>query len=124
MELTTNQKGAIAEAEISAAAIRLGLFVLRPTPEGRRYDVVLDVGSQLLRVQCKWGRWNGECVVVRTGTSRLTPGGYVRTTYSADEIDAIAIYCDALNRCFLMPIEELAGQSYLHLRIAPSRNNQ
>ena len=30
----------------------------------------------------------------------------------------------ALNRCFLMPIEELAGQSHLHLRMAPARNNQ
>ena len=80
MDLTTNQKGAIAEAEISAAAIRLGHFVLRPTPEGRRYDIVLDIGPRLLRVQCKWGRLGRDVIVARTSTCRLTPSGYLRTT--------------------------------------------
>jgi PD-(D/E)XK endonuclease len=54
-ELTPSQKGAAAEAEIAAAAIRLDLVVLRPLCDGGRYDLVLDIGNQLLRVQCKWG---------------------------------------------------------------------
>jgi hypothetical protein len=124
MDMTTNEKGALAEAEIFAAAVRLGVVVLRPFPENRRYDLVFDIGGRLARVQCKWGALRSDLVVTRTSTSRHTPRGYVRTTYSPDEIDAIAIWCDPLKQCFLMPIEELAGQSYLHLRIAPSRNNQ
>ena len=122
--MTTNQKGAIAEAELFAAAVRLGVVVLRPFPENRRYDLVFDIDDRLVRVQCKWGALRGDLVVTRTSTSRHTPRGDVRTTYTAEEVDAIAIWCDALKRCFLLPIEELAGQSYLHLRIAPSRNNQ
>jgi hypothetical protein len=46
----------MAEAAITAAAIELGLVVLRPFPEGRRYDLVIDNGARLLRVQCKRGR--------------------------------------------------------------------
>jgi hypothetical protein len=124
VELTTNDKGGIAEAAIVLAAVQLGVVVARPITEGRRYDVVFDIEHRLLRVQCKWGAVRGDLIVTRTSTSRHTPRGYVRTTYSAEEIDAIAIYCHALNRCFLLPIQELAGQSYLHLRLAPARNNQ
>jgi hypothetical protein len=35
-ELTPSQKGAVAEAAITAASIQLGLVVLRPLCEGRR----------------------------------------------------------------------------------------
>jgi hypothetical protein len=38
-------KGAIAEAAITAAAVKLGFVVLRPFPEGRRYDLVIDSRS-------------------------------------------------------------------------------
>jgi hypothetical protein len=45
-------KGAIAEAAITAAAVELGFVVLRPLVEGRRYDLIIDTGPELLRVQC------------------------------------------------------------------------
>lgn len=43
-ELTPSQKGAAAEAEIAAAAIRMRLQVLRPVGEGGRYDLAIDIG--------------------------------------------------------------------------------
>jgi hypothetical protein len=92
--LTPSQKGAIAEAEIAAAATRAGILILRPDAEGRRYDLVFDTGPQLLRVQCKWGSRKSDVIAVRTSTCRHTPlNGYLRTIYSADEIDAFAVYC-------------------------------
>src|SRR5919197_540951 len=45
---STTTKGAIAEAVITAEAVKLGFVVLRPFPEGRRYDVVIDTGPRLL----------------------------------------------------------------------------
>ena len=88
---TTNDKAAIAETAILAEAVKLGIVVLRPLVEGRRYDLVLDLGPQLLRVQCKWGVLRDGVVSSRISTCRHTPRGYVRTTYSAEEIDALAI---------------------------------
>ena len=38
--LTTNQKGAIAEAAITKAAVELGIEVYRPSFEGGRYDLI------------------------------------------------------------------------------------
>jgi hypothetical protein len=85
---------------------------------------VLDVGSLLLRVQCKWAARRGRVVVVYTGTCRLTPSGYVRSTYDAAEIDAIAVYCADTEACYYVPVDEVAGRSVVHLRLAPTANNQ
>ena len=125
-DLSTNDKGAIAECMITAEAVRLGIVVLRPVVEGRRYDLLFDhPDGRLERIQCKWGRLDGEVIAVRTSTSRHTPTrGYVRTTYGADEVDAFAVYCGALDRCFYLPQSVVAGKSYVHLRLGPARNNQ
>jgi len=45
---------------------------------------------------------------VKLSTTRLTPAGYVRTLYTAEQVDAIGVYSAALGRCFLIPIEEVA----------------
>ena len=122
--LTPSRKGAIAETAIAAEATSLGLDVYRPVSEGGRYDLIIDAGA-LLRVQCKWAALAGSAlVVVRIRTSRLTPHGYVNTTYDASEIDGVAAYCAALERCFWLPIEEVAGQSTVHMRLQPARNGQ
>ena len=90
-DLTSNQKGAIAEAEICAAAVRLGIPTFRPVAEHGRCDLVLDYRGRLMRLQCKWGSLEDGVIRVRLRTSRHTPrNGYVRTTYSANEIDAFA----------------------------------
>jgi PD-(D/E)XK nuclease superfamily protein len=49
-------KGAIAEAAISAAAVELGFVVLRPFPEGRRYDLVIDKQCYYLPIETVAGR--------------------------------------------------------------------
>jgi hypothetical protein len=122
--LTPSQKGAAAEAAVTAAAIALGLVVLRPLCTGSRYDLVTDLEPELSRVQCKWTQRLGGVLAVRRNTNRLTPAGYVRTTYTAEEVDAIGVYSAQLRRCFLIPIEELAGGRGVHLRLDPARNNQ
>ena len=122
--LTPTEKGAIAEAKIAAAAVEAGIVVARPLTEGRRYDLIFDLGSKLLRVQCKWAKRHGDVVAVRTRTCRCTPSGYVWTTYAADEVDGIAAYCPDLDDCFYIPIQDVAGKAMTHLRLAPPRNAQ
>jgi PD-(D/E)XK nuclease superfamily protein len=122
--LTPSQKGAIAEAEIAAAATRAGVVVLRPDTDGRRYDLVFDTGPALLRVQCKYANRKGDVIVVYTGTCRLTPSGYKRTTYTRDEVDLIAVFCPDVDECFLIPIRAVEGRHVLHLRLAAAKNNQ
>jgi len=89
MELSSSQKGGLAELKVAAEAADLGFGILRPATEGLRYDLVLDVGGTLLRVQVKWATLKGLVVSIPLRTSRHTPGGYVRTQYSTAEIDGL-----------------------------------
>ena len=123
-DVTTDQKGAIAEACITAAAIKLGVEVYRPVAEGGRCDLILGLEERLLRVQCKWARLHGGVVVVRCKTFRRTKDGYRVTTYTAADVDAIAAYCPDLDRCFLLPIALAANHPAMNLRVVQARNNQ
>src|SRR3954453_876571 len=100
MTMTPGRKGAIAEAAIAAEVTRLGFDVYRPIADGGRYDLIVDTGSRLLRAQCKWAVLQGAVVLVNLRPSRLTPRGYVRTTYDAGEVDGIAAYCEALKTAY------------------------
>ena len=123
--LTSNEKGAIAEAHVTAEAIRLGFVVLRPSTEGRRYDIVVDTGARLWRVQCKWARLEEGVIKAQVGTCYHSPTrGYVRTRYRAREVDALALYCAPLSACLLVPIEDVDGRTTLHLRVEPPLNGQ
>ncbi len=124
VELTPSQKGAAAEAAITAAVIQLGFTVLRPLCEGRRYDLVVDLEPALLRVQCKLARHLDGALAVHLQTNRYTPAGYVSTTYTPAEVDAVAAYSPDFRRSFLIPIAEVAGRRCIHLRLRPARNNQ
>jgi PD-(D/E)XK endonuclease len=89
-DLTPSQKGAVAEAAITAMVIQLGLVVLRPLCEGRRYDLAIDLEPELLRVQCKMARqrrasngpkpmsWHqrSRCFDHATFRDARSPGGY------------------------------------------------
>jgi hypothetical protein len=123
-DLTPSQKGAVAEAAITAMAIQLGLVVLRPMCEGGRYDLAIDLEPELLRVQCKFARRLSGVLSVRLQTSRHTPGGYVRTSYTAAEVDVIAAYSPELHRGFVIPIEEASGRRSIRLRLDTPKNNQ
>jgi PD-(D/E)XK nuclease superfamily protein len=122
--LTPSRKGAIAEAEITAEAARLGMDVYRPVVEGCRCDLILGLGRRLLRIQCKWSRRHGDVIRVMIRTNRHTPNGYVHTKYTADEIDAVMAYCPDLGQCYFLPISMVAGRNCVYLRLAPTKNRQ
>jgi hypothetical protein len=103
-ELTTNQKGAIAE--------------------GGRFDMIFVVGGRLVRVQCKWARLRGNVLSVPCYSSRRAPEGFRHRVYTADEIDALAAYCPDVGHCYFLPIERFPGYRAIQLRVTPSRNNQ
>ncbi len=120
-----NHKGNVAELAIAKEAASLGLSVLAPLTEHERYDLVIGIAGRLLRVQCKWASRKGDIVYVRLKSSYHSPGrGYVVSTYSRREIDAVAVYCGDLDRCFLLPIDLVVGRGVITLRLEPTRNKQ
>ena len=122
-DVTTDQKGAIAEQAIALAALRLGVEVYRPVAEGGRFDMIL-VTDQLLRVQCKWACRRGAVVTISCQSARRTANGFSRRPYTSDEVDAIAAYCLELDRCFLIPIVRVEHRPAIVLRLEPCLNHQ
>jgi PD-(D/E)XK endonuclease len=121
-----NVKGNIAEAAIKFAAVKAGVPVFTPVAEHGRTDLVLELGGHLQRVQCKWGRVSADkcTIIVAIGGSRLTPRGYVRSTYSEDEADLVGVYCGELDRCYLLPKRLFVEKSAVQLRLVPPKNGQ
>lgn len=120
-----NHKGNIAEMEIAAAATQLGIDVSKPLAEHTRYDLIFDLGSRLLRVQCKWAPLKGRVIPLNLMSSRCTSGGdQIRVPYGPEEIDAVAAYCPDLDRCYLIPVKVIAGMRAISLRLAETKNGQ
>jgi hypothetical protein len=122
--MTTDQKGAIAEMAIALRATLLGVNVFRPVAEGGRYDLIFDLDPKLVRVQCKWASRYGDVLIARCYRARRNRDGLVRHLYTADEVDAFALYCLELDRCFFVPMAQACGKSEIRLRLCPTRNNQ
>lgn len=122
--MTTDQKGAIAEAAIALAAMKLGVDVYRPLGEGGRYDMILDLGAKLWRVQCKWASRRAETLVVGCESARRCADGFIRRRYTAEEVDAIGAYSLEFDRCFLIPIARVENKPSISLRLSPCLNNQ
>jgi hypothetical protein len=121
--LTTNQKGAVAEAAITLEAIKLGIGVYRPLGD-ERCDLIFDLRPRLVRVQCKWASRRGDVIVVQLYSARRTADGLKRMYYSPTEIDAFAAFAPETGRCYFAEFSEVGARQALHLRIEPARNNQ
>jgi PD-(D/E)XK nuclease superfamily protein len=121
--LTTNQKGLIAETAVMHECAKLGIPVAQPLGD-ERYDLVLDLGTALLRVQCKWAAKPGDVSVVRCRTCRRGREGLIHRSYRAGEIDAVAAYSPDTERCYLLPAELSVECADVALRLAPTKNNQ
>jgi PD-(D/E)XK endonuclease len=121
--LTTDQKGVLAEQAVALEALKHGVGVFRPLGD-ERYDLILDLRPQLLRVQCKWAVRTGDVVAIRTRRCRRAREGLIHRQYGPDEIDAIAAYCAETGQCYLLPHEMSVRRAAVHLRLAPCLNNQ
>ena len=121
--LTTDQKGAIAELAIARHAAELGIGVWSAyTVE--RFDLIFDLRPDLVRVQCKWARRYGDVIVVRCYSNRRGKHGLLRRLYSLDDVDAFAVYCSDVDRCYFLPLSRFPDQGVIQLRLQAPKNNQ
>jgi prevent-host-death family protein len=122
--MNPNLRGVIAESAIAAEAAALGFEVYAPMFGAPRCDLILGLESKLIRVQCKSATRDGDVVRVRAITNRRTSDGYLRGTYSADEVDVIAAYCPEFKQSFAVPIENFGDSGTIQLRLSEPRNGQ
>lgn len=118
--MKTATKGNEAEAMILAVLIERGYDVSVPFGGGQPYDLVIDPGGfDLLKVQCKTGWWDKNCISFNT---RSTDYGQGRRSY-VGLAHIFAVYFPPKKSVYLVPLDAVGGfRGYL--RLEPARNNQ
>jgi len=101
-----------------------GYALLVPFGENTRYDVVIDDGETLSRVQCKTGRLREGAVVFKVCSSYAHHRNPKTRRDYAGQIDYFGVHCPQTGGVYLVPIQDAALRTQCSLRVTPSRNNQ
>ena len=102
-----------------------GFAVFVPFGENTRYDLVIDEGNRLARVQCKTGRLQSGAVRFRACSSYAHhPNPKILKRDYLGEIDYFGVYCLENQGVYLIPIEDAQVRRECALRVDPSRNGQ
>ncbi len=111
--------GATAEREVAFALARDGWEIFVPffAPHGQ-IDIVVVMDQVVHRVQCKSGIVRGSAMIFRPYSNT----GNTRRSYGA-EIDVFGVHCAALDRVYLVPVQDTAA-SNCSLRLVPPATNQ
>lgn len=110
------------EGAILSELIRRGYCVLIPFGVNQRYDLVLDCGGRLLKVQCKTGRLRGGAVEFRAVSTQSNMNRTQTRGYTG-QVDLFIVYCPETEKTYVIPAEDVPG-SRMYLRVAPTRNRQ
>lgn len=123
---TLKQKGDLAELKVATDLVAQGHRVLFPFGEDHSYDLAIDDGRTLQRVQVKHTRSDGRVLAAKCFTHSLTNGRVRETTkYTVAMIEWLAVWDATTDRCFYLPASLLGtGRAYVYLRYVPPRNNQ
>jgi len=111
---TRKWSGEQAEAAFLNRATSLGLSVAKPWGDSERYDLLVDSGRRVWRVQVKSTRYVGERRF--SITARGCTAGYTE-----DEIDFLAAYIVPLDIWYVVPVKAFAPRKCL--RFYPSGEN-
>ncbi len=113
--------GSTTEAIILSAYLRSGFQVSVPFSNLSAYDLIVDTGKQLLKVQAKTA-WESRGCLNYHGRRRVGGSHNSRRAYEVGEIDYFAIYCPQTNSLFAIPAEGHGKAGVL--RVTPAKNNQ
>lgn len=112
----TQQKGLSTELHCILDFTNLGYRCLTPIDDSSKYDVVVDLGSQFLRIQCKTSSWAkdtaqenvafGITTTCQTTNTKKT----TRYKYSAEDIDYFYTWFNGQG--YLVSIQEAAGGTF------------
>lgn len=115
------ERGNGSEGIVLSAYVNAGFVVSIPFGTGASYDLVVDAGQRLFKIQIKTAWLNNGCVLYKS--QRRQPGmGLTRRPYKNGEVDFFAAYCPATQSIYVVPAENHGVEG--RLRLDPVRNGQ
>jgi PD-(D/E)XK nuclease superfamily protein len=107
------QQGEWAELCFMARAAEIGLCVCKPYGDSAQYDVGIEQGGRMLRVQIKSTTYS------RDGSFACNAEGPGHKAYPAGVVDFFAVYLVPVDVWYILPFEAMAGM--VTLQFAPER---
>src|SRR5258707_15832445 len=112
------ERGGWAELCFMAWVAGLGMGVSKPYGDSARYDVGVESGGRILRVQVK-----ATIYCRRGGENSLNVMGPQRRKYEAGTVDLFAVYLIPLDEGYLIPYKVM-GKKKLSLHFTPASKRQ
>ncbi len=116
----TKSKGDAAEIMAHAAFVMAGFIVSKPSTEHSAYDLVVDDGIALAKVQVKWARVEGDFLRLWTSTVNRKSN----RSYTAADCDFFAAYSGELGTLYVLPYDVVGSRKAVQLRLDKPRNGQ
>jgi hypothetical protein len=115
------ERGNGSEGIVHSAYVSAGFVVSIPFGTGASYDLVVDAGRRLFKIQIKTAWLHDGCVLYKS--QRRQPGmGLTRRPYKDGKIDFFAANCPATQAIYVVPAENHGVEG--RLRLSPVRNGQ
>lgn len=116
MELT-QVKGNLVELQCIMKFMSMGFECSTPYGNQAKYDILVDTGDEILRIQCKKSHWVDEknSIMFHTVSQTTNTQKTIRHRYTKNEIDYFATCWE--DKVYLIPVDECSTSK--SLRIAP-----
>lgn len=100
----TKQKGLLTELQCQTYFTQLGYNVSIPLGEDCRYDMIVDINGQLIRVQVKTCHQIDNGITFSTRSTQINTQQTKQKTYNPNEIDYFATYWN--NKVYLIKVDD------------------
>ncbi|WP_435344355.1 group I intron-associated PD-(D/E)XK endonuclease [Haloarchaeobius sp. HRN-SO-5] len=114
--MNPSRRGDETEATLLGLLMEVGCSVSVPFGDSDRYDLIVDDGTELHRVQCKTGSWVNGTVRFNLYSSTVGTDGRVDADYTPEEVDAYAVHAPEQDESYWVPIAE-TGCGEMRLRV-------
>ena len=112
----TQQKGLRTELKCLQDCIELGFQCSIPFGDSSKYDILVDTGKKIIKVQCKTSRWAADTVEPEVAfmidTARQTTNTQKTTRYKYSSQDIDYFYTSFNGQGYLVSIEEATGVTF------------
>jgi hypothetical protein len=118
----TKTIGELSELIVALRLAQAGYVVAKPYGENCRYDLLIDDGCKISRVQVKTGRLRNGAVHFKAYSTHTHRKGVSCKPYT-NQIDFFGVYCPDLDSAYLVPIGDAARLTGA-LRVQATKNGQ
>jgi hypothetical protein len=118
--METREKGTLTESKILASFVEAGYLVSLPFGDGHKYDLIIDDGRRVQRVQCKTGRVRHGSLLFNACSFSGNAG--TRRDYK-DAADLFAVLNVETGDVYIIPVKEV-GHTVACLRLNPTLSGQ